>query len=259
MMKDSNSGVKSCQVIDKIKPIFICEHLEGTVTEKANRSGQKYLATSILNPDVQTLLESGTLYKVTAKVDGTSCIVRDSELLKRRDQKIDKRTGSKKTMPDKWILTGESTEVHGVGYMPIEQGDKWYLDVFDSDNQRVRVLQIKDRVICSEYVKLKDLNNHSYELIGPKIQSDPHSLGFHALIEHGLIELNNFPDIGNHDPSDNLLDRIKEWILTDPVGQSVEGVVIHFENGVMFKLHKHHLGMEWNSDGTHPLLDIVIN
>jgi len=268
-------NVRSCMVIDKVPGIFVCQHVEGTETDKANRSGLKYLATSQLNDELISYLTTGIKYKTTAKVDGTSIIVKNNNMLKRRDRKKawdkNKRTMVLKNMPQNWIQTGVQTDSHGVGYMPLEKGDTWFFDAFERDvdcpNQtndighplvkgvqstRVRVIEILESKLVYRYVELSELNDRSFELLGPMIQSNPHGLEYHALMEHGLIKCPTYPNI-NEITGNNLLDAIREWHRTDPLGSSIEGVVMHFENGNMFKLHRHHLDMKWgNNTNIHP-------
>jgi hypothetical protein len=38
----------------------------------------------------------------------------------------------------------------------------------------------------------------------------------------------------------------------------LEGVVLHLENGTMFKIHRHHLDLEWSVDKIPPLDEIVL-
>lgn len=306
-----SESIKSFPVLDKIDPIFVCKHVHEPIA-KYGRSGQKYLATSTMNADLSALVKKGIPYKATAKVDGTSMLVRNGVLLKRRDQKLDRK--GKKKMPNTWIMTGEPSERHGVGYMPLEKGDKWFFDVFERDasnpnvvdqighplvngtpSTRVRVIRFSsmvtrspeyvvtssdttgDSTIASRsleyvsngrkleytYVDLSELNGKSFELMGPKIQGNHHSLEFHALMEHGLIDLPTYPlpiDADADADANALLSRIKEWQDSDLVGRAIEGVVLHFESGEMFKLHRHHLDMEWSNtsdNGLTPLFDLA--
>lgn len=267
----NKTNVDSCVVRDKVDPIFQCKHVKGTETEKVGRDGEKYLAIPKLNDELVQCLNENIPFKVTAKVDGTSTLVLNSTLLKRRDRKNawDKRQKKMipKKMPNSWIQTGVQTDSHGVGYMPLEKGDTWFFDVFERDvnpdevdaighplingkkSTRVRVVKFKDSKLVYEYVDLSDLNGKSFELLGPKIQSNPHGLKFHALMEHGLIECKTYPLISTNvvDFAD-LLQQIKEFHNTDPLGIVIEGTVLHFKNGKMFKLHRHHLDLEWSSN-----------
>jgi Family of unknown function (DUF5565) len=277
-----SAALKSCQVYDKVPPIFVCEHLEGTETEKFGRNGQKYLATPHLNAELISYLTAGIAFKATAKVDGTSTIVRDGLFLKRRDRKQKWNKKKKqmvlKAMPDDWIRTGIQTDKHGVGYMPLERGDTWFFDVFDRDpdhpesasedghplidgspSTRVRVVEIVGTELVYRFVELSDLDGKSFELLGPKIQCNSHGLQYHALMEHGALDCANYPDVSANGGPD-LLEEIRDWHRTDPLGSAVEGIVLHFENGKMFKLHRHHLDMEWghqSNDPVTPLFEIA--
>lgn len=278
-MSASDIQVQSCQVHDKVRPIFVCKHQEGTETEKAGRSGAKYLATPHLNDELVTLLAAGLCFKVTAKVDGTSVIVRNDELYKRRDRKPkwDKKQKKKvmKPMPSSWVLTGVQTETHGVGYMPLESGDTWFFDVFERDSEtpdavdeigfplvngerstRVRVLEVKDSKLQYRFADLSELSGKSFELLGPKIQCNSHGLEYHALMEHGEIICKTYPDISSN-TGESLLEEIREWHRMDPLGQAIEGVVLHFENGKMFKLHRHHLDMPWGHQSVEDVTPIT--
>jgi Family of unknown function (DUF5565) len=282
-MSANFTNVESCPVYDKVPAIFVCAHVEGTETEKFGRNGQKYLATPQLNSELISYLTVGLYFKPTAKIDGTSMIVRDGALLKRRDrkQKWDKKKRSMvlKDMPKTWIQTGLQTKTHGVGYMPLEKGDTWFFDVFERDpnegglenkighplidespSTRVRIVEIADSKLVYRFVELSELNGKSFELVGPKIQCNTHGLEYHALMEHGVIECTTFPDISGNTGED-LLEEIREWHRTDPLGSAVEGIVLHFDNGKMFKLHRHHLDMEWGHHSTEqptPLFDLVL-
>jgi hypothetical protein len=285
----SESIIDSCTVIDKIKPVFVCDHIKNTETDKSGRTGLKYLAVPELNPNIIDLLKECVPYKVTAKVDGTSILVMDNKLLKRRDQKLNKKTGKKKTMPDSWQMTGKSTETHGVGYMPLEKGDKWFFDIFEKDSNnpddvdkighplidgelstRVRIIKFTDheenkenegRKLEYKFEELSNLNNKSFELMGPKFQGNLHLFEHHTVMEHGLINLPNYPKLENGiNETEDLLNQIKFWQDSDKVGQIIEGVVVHFESGQMFKLHRHHLDLKWGNldERMLPLFDLEL-
>lgn len=258
-------------VVDKVDPIFKCEHVQGTETSKYGRGGEKYLATNTPFPTLLTLLTNKTRYTATAKVDGTSTLVRDGKLWKRRDQK-----DKKSKMPPTWILTGEQREKHAVGYMPIQEGskeDQWFWEVFEtplnSENPRVRVLRPIEfmeqgsnncydmrnkKKLQAMYVDISELEGKTLELLGPKVQGNPHSLPFHVLMEHGIMECPTYPNLLDADS----LNKIKEWHSTDPIGMNVEGVVLHFATGEIFKLHRHHLDLVWHlNTRVTPILDLV--
>jgi hypothetical protein len=51
--------ISSNVVLDKISCIFVCAYVNGSVTEKLDRSGEKYLATNQLNGEIVALLQQG--------------------------------------------------------------------------------------------------------------------------------------------------------------------------------------------------------
>lgn len=245
-------------VLDKVSAIFVCKHEENTKTAKSGRAGQKYLATNELNEDLALAIKDHD-YVVTAKVDGTNVYVKDGRLLKRRDRKPHWKTGKMKEMPSSWILTGETGGRHEIGFMDLEKGDKWFFDVFESDgtgtdkighpllagtpSTKVRCIEMESGKLRYVYRELSDLNEKTFELVGPKLQNNPHRFDKHCLIEHGLLRLSSFPRIES-----GCLENIKNWMQDDQIGKSIEGVVLHLSNGQLYKIHRHHLDMEWKAE-----------
>lgn len=224
-------------VIDKISCIFKCSFVKGTTSEKNDRNGEKYIAEDTLNPEVKTLLENNAKYIVTAKIDGTCCIIKNGELLKRRDIKPGK------SAPESWIQTGLDNGRHMIGFMKLEKGDKWHLDAhYKNDDgtydlSKIRILHNDNGKMTYKYENIANLNEMSVELIGPKFQNNPHNVTHHCIVIHGSIVIDDFPNF--------MIDTIKEWMVTNPKGNYIEGIVIHFENGAKYKLHRHHLDMKW--------------
>ena len=249
-------------VKDKISPMLVCQNVPGTASEKSGRSGEKYLATPELNNDLVFLLNMGFRYKATGKVDGTCTLVQNGALYKRRD--IKQGHGKKKqVIPLDWFQTGTDggTGGHLIGFMPLDKGDKWHIDCHVQtqdgyDMNLVNILDLNDTMtgLCYKQVPIQSLDGHSVEVMGPRFQANPHQLKMHCVIRHGLIELRGFPDLSlfatetdemkeyDTDP----LRSIKEWFTHSPQGPYLEGVVLHFENGHMFKIHRHHLDLEWS-------------
>jgi hypothetical protein len=65
-------------------------------------------------------------------------------------------------------------------------------------------------------------------------------------VRHGIIELKDFPNLIDFlDDSSDLLDLIKRWFSETETAKYLEGVVLHLENGAMFKIHRHHLDIPW--------------
>lgn len=76
----------------------------------------------------------------------------------------------------------------------------------------------------------------TYELVGPKINGNPHAVPYHVLMPHGTSE---FPD------APRTFDGLREW-LTDNV---VEGIVWWYEAGninmPLAKLKRKDFGLPW--------------
>ena len=81
------------------------------------------------------------------------------------------------------------------------------------------------------------MEGKSVELIGSKIQGNPHKVNKHCVYLHGSIELGGFPNDFNRD-------ELKEWFTNNDKCKYFEGIVVHFSNGNLYKLHRHHLDLK---------------
>lgn len=248
----------------------------------------KFLATIDLNYDLYKKLINNMSYKATIKVHGSCCLIAKDKtgkvrLLKRRDIK-----SSNQKIPETWIETGTSSNNHRIGFMPLETTDKWEYDVHPVrndakinakgeqlyDTSKIRVLTLSDnhKTLVYDYVDITTLENKSVELLGPKIQGNSHKLKYHCVIVHGLLIASNFPNLhkialenknkmGNiindnklntdYLVSDNPFEQpewLVNWMKTDPQAEYAEGVVIHMEDGTMYKIHRHHLNIKWKME-----------
>ena len=139
----------------------------------------------------------------TRKYDGTSCLIREGKLYKRREVK------KGKPEPDDFELeTHDQTTGKKVGWVPVTDSpdDKWH-------NLAFRM-----------YPEM--LSDGTYELIGPKIQGNPEKVSDVQLIKHSDAE--TYIDV----PTD--LAGLKVWLdLHD-----IEGLVWHHPDGRMAKIKK---------------------
>lgn len=283
----TGQSVPSSDVKDKVSAILVCRNVPGTASAKFGRSGEKYLASGQLNPDLASLLRSGIKYKATGKTDGTCTLVQGGVLLKRRD--IKQGDGKKKqVIPADWIQTGAEGGASGhlIGFMPLDKGDKWHIDCHAQTStgynmQMVNALELNgtNTGLCYKQIPVATLDGHSVEVMGPKFQSNPHHLKMHCVMRHGLIELRDFPDLTVYATTANpaessektdteskescadvpdALSAIKHWFAHSAQGPYLEGVVLHLENGQMFKIHRHHLDLEWGPDVALPLDQIPL-
>lgn len=140
----------------------------------------------------------------TIKLDGTSCMVRDGKLFKRRE------IAQETAVPDHFELVDEDmTTGKIVGWVPVGNGpeDRYH---------REAVMPPWDG---------------TYELVGPKVQGNPESLGKHVLIQHGSLKPQAEPP--------RSFDKLKEWLSRF----DMEGLVWHHPDGRMAKIKKRDFGL----------------
>jgi len=160
----------------------------------------------------------------TEKFDGTSCMIENGLLYKRRDRRMDKRTGKPKPAPAGWVPCEDAPNEH-TGHWPgwlevgLDPDDKWHLE-------------------ASSYIP-DDTSNGTYELVGPKIQGNPYKLERHALWKHGSKTLGFF--IPDQTPK-TLFDTIYNLFLVRP---EFEGIVMYHPDGRMAKIKRKDFGLPW--------------
>ncbi len=154
----------------------------------------------------------------TLKIDGTSCLIEDGKLFKRHEVKKGKKT------PENFRPAGEPDPETGdvVGWVPVVDGDpasKYHVEAF------------------AEF-----LENGTYELIGPKIQSNPYGLTNHILCRHGAVKF-------KADPPRTFAD-LEVFFAS----HAIEGIVWHHPDGRLCKIKRRDFGYKW-PDGTPTLMD----
>lgn len=154
----------------------------------------------------------------TRKWDGTACLVKNNKLYARLDCKHGKPVpaGAIPCTPAPDPVTG-----HWPHWILVEdQPDlKWHREAW------VRMGPGQPAPDGTEWIA----PDGTYELCGPKVQSNPEGFKAHVLIPHGK---DVFPC-----PRD--FDAIREWLR--PL--DIEGVVFHRDNGDMCKIRKDDYGM----------------
>lgn len=167
----------------------------------------------------------------TLKVDGTCCMVLDGELYKRYDRKMMRGPYERKKRdpafvpqeqdykpePDGWIAA-EDRPNHHTGHWP-----GWLPVDFDNPENKWH---------AEAWHPHPALEDGTYELIGPKVQSNPYDLHMHMLIKHGLLFLNETP---------RDFEGLREWFETNVV----EGIVWHHPDGRMVKIKRSDFGYLW--------------
>lgn len=139
----------------------------------------------------------------TAKLDGTCCMIRAGNLYKRYDAKKGRQP------PEGFEAAQEPDPItgHWPGWLLVGGGpdDRWHREALENEG--------------------RSLSDGTYELVGPKIQGNPHLFPTHLLIKHGSI---TFSDV----PRD--FDGLKSWLL----GFEYEGIVWHHQDGRLVKIKR---------------------
>ncbi len=162
----------------------------------------------------------------TLKWDGTSCMIRDGQLYKRYDRKLTKHAHkmkrSDKTFtpllsdfkpaPQGWEAAEKEPNIH-TGHWP-----GWLLVNDEPQNKWHNSVDW-------------NLPNGTYELVGPKIQNNPHNLTEHILVPHGEDTLN----------TPRTFDELNQYFAEN----EIEGIVWHHEDGRMVKIKRSDFGYKW--------------
>jgi hypothetical protein len=141
----------------------------------------------------------------TRKWDGTACLVRGGRLFKRYDAK------NGKTPPVGWEAAQEPDPVtgHWPGWLPVGEGpeDKAYREA-----------------------NLDEIEDGTYELVGPKVNGNPEGFDHHWLIRHGKDDRNAPRDFNG----------LREYLAI----ADIEGIVWHHPDGRMVKIKTKDFGLK---------------
>ena len=179
---------------------------------KRNYNGDRLVYPEVVEGCEWVLEGEGT---PTVKWDGTACLVKSGLLYKRFDRKKNKKTGRVKAAPlAGWIpseVSPDENTGHWPGWTPVGVGaeDKWYRE--------------------PELPK----QDGTYELIGPKIQGNPHGTEEHEFRRHGDMGLGGMPG--------HTFIEIRG--LLSHFG--IEGIVWHHPDGRMAKIKSKDFGFPW--------------
>ncbi|GFR75670.1 chromosome 12 open reading frame 29 [Elysia marginata] len=144
------------------------------------------------------------------------------------------------TMPDKLG--------HTPGWVPVEAKSRqhcWHLSAVSLENGLALVLRESPDYIGELVLEAEPLSNlvgQTCELVGSNINGNPYGIGtkknpLHFLVPHGSL--------GVTCPSPVDQDKMFSWLGGETSVAAVEGVVWHCDNGVLYKLHRHHLNLPW--------------
>lgn len=153
----------------------------------------------------------------TVKLDGTSCLVKDGKLYKRYDAKNDAKQG--RMPPEGWDpCEPEPDPVTGSwpGWLPVgnEPEDKWHREAWAQ-------AQTWD----------EGIPEGTYELVGPKIQSNPYGLDHHRFWPHGFQLARAPRDFAG----------LRAWFEAN----ETEGIVWRHPDGRLCKIKRRDFGLPW--------------
>ena len=143
----------------------------------------------------------------TRKMDGTSCMVRDGKLYKRRELRKGDKVPPLFEQADYDEETGKT-----VGWVPCDIGpeDRWHMEAFERD---------------------QPLEDGTYELVGPKVQGNPEKYPHHELVWHGHMIMEDAP---------RSYEELREYMSK----VDVEGIVWHHPDGRRAKLKLRDFGIK---------------
>ncbi|XP_073413104.1 RNA ligase 1 isoform X1 [Dendrobates tinctorius] len=272
-------------VQQKISCLFVTE-VKDEPSSKREHQMYKVLATETLSPLAVSAAIDNAL--ATEKVDGTCCYVTahkglpylwaryDRKPTKQAEKRFRKYIYSKgnskdfvwnvdddfKVVPDFWIPAKGVSQSNGKpypdenghipGWVPVENGNKqycWHSCVVNYTLGVAIVLKPKTEDHGSLEISLVHLSNlleQTLELIGTNINGNPYGIGnkknpVHLLVPHGAFLIKDLEALDHK--------SLMSWFDHSQEGK-VEGIVWHCKDRSLFKLHRHHLGLQWPLNST---------
>ena len=149
----------------------------------------------------------------TIKIDGSCCAVIDGKFYKRYDAKKGKNppVGA---IPccDPDPVTGHWP--HWVEVDPSNPNDKWFVEAFNNSRKMGM-----------------DLENGTYEAVGPHFQGNPYELSNDVLVKHGTMVVAVRRDF----------ESVSQWLNDN----AVEGLVFWLDGEPVCKIKRTDFGYEW--------------
>lgn len=155
----------------------------------------------------------------TEKMDGTCCAIIDGVLYRRLEVKGGRRP------PADFIPAGDYDGITGdvPGWVRVTDGpdDQYHREAWENG---------KDWALAN--IDADKLPDGTYELLGPKVQGNPHGLSHHAFHKHGDIVITDAP---------RDFEGLREYLAV----HEIEGIVWSHGDGRMCKLKRRDFGFEW--------------
>jgi hypothetical protein len=172
----------------------------------------------------------------TEKWDGTACMIKGGKLFKRYDAKARK----KKPIPKGFIpCQDEDMKTgHWPGWVPVGNGpeDKWHREAFENLTTSANPMRMMPKP-----------EDGTYELVGPKVQGNPHGLKAHELRKHGTATVWATHE-GVHRPPPRDFHGLREFFRWH---DRSEGIVWHHPDGRMCKIKRRDFGLPWPPEEKH--------
>lgn len=173
--------------------------------------------TDEVTPGLEWVLEGEGV--ATVKFDGSCCRILNGELWKRYDAKKGK-TPPEGAVPccDPDSVTGHWP--HWVKCDPDNPADKWFMNAYTNS-----------LFWSGHYMQLQD---GTYEAVGPQFQGNPYNLKLNSLIKHGVVIISN-------DRLTRTYDDIRKYLSN----HEVEGIVFWKDGEPKCKIKRTDFGFEW--------------
>jgi hypothetical protein len=143
----------------------------------------------------------------TRKYDGTSCMIRDGVLFKRREVKK-----GVPVPPDMEVADHDEETGKTVGWVRVGDGpeDRWHREAMDEGGYA----------------------DGTYELLGPKVQGNVEGRAQHTLQAHNMAR--TYPE------APRTWDELRVWLAD----KDIEGLVFHHPDGRMAKIKLRDFGLK---------------
>lgn len=150
------------------------------------------------------------------KHDGSACMIKNGNLYKRYDAKINKKTGKRKIPPEGAIPCCDPDDItgHWPHWTPVTDADKYHKEAFLTVHETEKT------------------DSSTWELCGPKVNGNNETLSCHELKDHSKHRV--------------FVDSISYQSIRDILFSLIhEGLVFHHPDGRMCKIRRKDFGIAW--------------
>ena len=160
----------------------------------------------------------------TRKFDGTCCRIENGEVWRRYDVK------KGRTQPPGFVRAMDPDPVtgHFCGWVPCSRAhpeDRYHFEAFDTQTR------------AAIHLGFAGLADGTWELCGPKVQSNPEHFDEHLFVKHGTYKLEEAP---------RTYDKLRLYF--EHMEPDIEGIVWHHPDGRMVKIKARDFGLKRTPD-----------